>query len=104
MRKQTLLMMAGLAILTFTATQASAFDIDGDMGEGLSLSVEQSTATYKYDSRNSAVKESMTEFDFFPEEKATHPHFAGDPSCPEMHDLMGEGICMDSLQKSVAAK
>ncbi len=104
MKKRTLLMMAGLAVFTFAGTQASAFDIEEDMAEGLSLSVNQDNTDYKYDSLHADAKESMTEFDFFPAQAKSNEDFAGDPSCPSMHELMNEGICLDSLKQAVAAK
>ena len=104
MKKRTLLMMAGLAVFTFAGTQASAFDIEEDMAEGLSLSVNQDKTKYKYDSLHADVKESMTEFDFFPVQTETREDFAGDSSCPPMHELMNEGICLDSLKRAVATK
>ncbi len=104
MKKRTLLIMAGLAVFTFAGTQASAFNVEEDMAEGLSLSVNQDNTEYKYDSLHTDVKESMTEFDFFPAQKEANRDFAGDSSCPSMHELMNEGICLDSLKQAVAIK
>lgn len=104
MKNRILLIMAGLALVLFTGNQACAFDLEDDMAEGITFSAVEDNTDYKYDSANAAAKESMTEFNFFPEEKKKeHAHFAGDPSCPSMHHLMAEGICMDSLRKGVAA-
>lgn len=90
-------MMAGAALLIFTAGQACAFSVADDMGEGLSLHVEQDNTKYKYDSLNANAPNSMTEFDFFPETVVEHRHFKGDSESLSLHHAMNEGICMDSL-------
>ncbi len=96
MKKGMLLIMAGAAILMFTAGQACAFSVADDMGEGLSLNVEQDNTKYKYDSSNVNAPKSMTEFDFFPEATAER-HFKGDSQILSMHHAMNEGLCMDAL-------
>jgi hypothetical protein len=104
MKKRTLLMLAGLAVFSLAGTQASAFTVEDDMAEGFSLSSTQDNTEYKYDSLHADAKESMTEFDFFPVQTENHDNFIGDSSCPSMHELMNEGICLDSLKRAVATK
>ena len=97
MKKEMLLIMAGAALLIFTAGQACAFSVADDMGEGLSLHVEQDSTKYKYDSLNANTPNSMTEFDFFSETTVEHRHFKGDCEILSLHHAMNEGICMDTL-------
>jgi hypothetical protein len=87
------------------ALPAFAFDIEEDMAEGMTLSVEkkeQGDEVYKYDSNMDNAEESMTEYVFFPEKKNKAQRFAGDPSCPSGHDLMTEGICLETYLKLTA--
>lgn len=104
MKRKNLLLMAGLAAFILTGSQAVAFDIEEDMAEGITLSVKKDEKDYKYDNAMPDSQESMTEFVFFPESKKGDKHFAGDPSCPSLQNLMAEGICLEHLNMIVAGR
>lgn len=104
MKGKNLLLMAGLAVFILTSSQAFAFDVEEDMAEGITLSVEKDEKNYKYDNSMPNSRESMTEFVFFPESKKSDKHFAGDPSCPSLQHLMAEGICLEHPNLIVAGR
>lgn len=94
--------MLAAAIFLMTAP-ALAFDVEEDMSEGITLSMEngqQSDTVYKYDSRNANDTESMTEYNFFSEKAPQQDRFAGDPTSPSRQKLMNEGICLESFSGS----
>ena len=104
MKRKNLFFLAGIAVLFFTCSQACAFS-EEDMMEGMSLSVEvnqTSDKSYKYDSAN--AKESMTEFDFFPETKTVEKHYVGDSTIPSGHHIMSEGICLTHFAQELASR
>ena len=106
MKRKNLLLIAGLAVFTFTSSQAFAFS-EEDMMEGMTLSIEKSQTSgksYKYDNSMANAKESMTEFDFFPENNTIENRYAGDPTCPEGHHIMSEGICLNHFGKEIASR
>ena len=102
MKRKNLLLMAGLAVFTFTSSQALAFS-EENMMEGMNLSVEKiqkSNKTYRHHDAMANAEESMTEFVFFPECTETiEEHYTGDCSCPSGEHMMSEGIYFtDSAQ------
>lgn len=104
MKSKNVLLMVGLAAFTLVSNQAFAFS-EEDMMEGMSLSAEvnqTSTKSYKYDNAVNA-KESMTEFDFFPETHTIAKKYIGDKTCPEASHLMAEGICLTHFAQEVAS-
>ena len=102
MKKGMSLIMAGAALLIFTAGQAYAFSVAEDMGEGLSLHVEQDNTTYKYDSLSASAPDSMTEYNFFPEQNVEYRHFKGDLEILTLQEAMGEGLWVNFLPATAA--
>jgi len=106
MKSKNVLLMIGIAAITLVSSQAFAFS-DEDMMEGMSLSVETnqtSAKKYKYDSINANAKESMTEFDFFPETNTVENHYVGDSTIPSGHHIMSEGICLTHFAQELASR
>lgn len=98
--------MTGIAVSLFVSSQAFAFSED-DMMEGMSLSVEntqKSEKSYKYDNSMASASESMTEFDFFPEQGAIAKKYSGDSTCPTAHHIMSEGICLNHFAQDLASQ
>ncbi|MEA3467262.1 MAG: hypothetical protein U9R57_03445 [Thermodesulfobacteriota bacterium] len=95
MKSKNLLLVAGLAVFSFTSSQTFALS-DGEMIDGMSLSTEKHLKNgqkYKYDNAPVNIKESMIESDAHSEECHTpERHYAGDCSCPSAEQLMSEGI------------
>lgn len=106
MKRKTLLLMAGLAVFTFTSSQALAFS-EEDMMEGTMLSVEKSQKSekiYKYNDTMANAEESMTEFVFFPDCNETiEEHYAGDCTCPSGEHIMAEGLYFSDSAQIIAA-
>lgn len=106
MKRKSLFFLAGIAVLFFTCSQAYAFS-EEDMMEGISLSVETnqtSIKSYKYDSANTGAKESMTEYDFFPETDMVKKHYIGDNTNPSTEHILSEGICLTHFAQELASK
>ena len=96
------LLLAGVAIVAVTSSSALALDIEEDMAEGISLSVQENETSYKYDSKEAYIKESMTEFVFFPEKDQEVTKYPGDPSCPTGEHMMSEDECLDGSHTYIA--
>ncbi len=103
MKGKNLLLMAGVAIFTLTNSHAFAFDIEEDMAEGITLSIQKNEASYKYDD-TASVKESMTEFVFFPENIQNVKKYAGDSSCPTREHMMAEDECLERSHTYIAGQ
>ena len=106
MKRKNVLLIVGLAAFTFVSSQAFAFS-EEDMMEGMSLSVEvnqTSAKSYKYDNANVGAKESMTEFDFFPETDSVERHYVGDSTNPSGEHIMSEGICLTHFAQKLTSR
>ncbi len=107
MTKKNVLLMAGLAVFTFTSSQALAFS-EEEMIDGMTLSVQQSQKSeksYKNDNSTLKAQESMTEFVFFPDCTDTiEEHYAGDCTCPSGEHMMSEGLYFSDSSPILAAQ
>lgn len=103
MKGKNLLLMAGVAIFTLTNSHAFALDIEEDMAEGITLSVQKNEGSYKYDDMTN-IKESMTEFVFFPENTQDVKKYSGDSSCPTGEHLMAEDECLERSHTYIAGQ
>lgn len=109
MKKTLVLAMTGIALLFFTNSQVFAMSyelsLDDDMGEGISLSEKkESTVSYKYDNSLPDAGEFVAEGVFISNDVQDDTHYIGDNSILSIQHLMTDGICMETLSKSIVVR
>ncbi len=101
MRRKTTVIMAAFSIFVMANCQAMAasydLNLEEDMAEGMTLAppTKSKSTIYKYDNSIPGPEELMGEGIVFAQEQKDEKHYIGDPCMPSMHDLIGEGICLE---------
>ena len=103
-------LIAAIMTMTLISSQASAefykVHLEEDMGEGITLSVNQPAESigYTYDNSVPQSEDLLTEGIPSLEPKKDSMRFRGDPSVPSLANLMTEGICIENFPKHIAKR